>query len=317
MSGFEIDGERIISSNEALFLQKLPERMIIIGGGAVGVEFAYLFSTYGVKITLLEALSNLLPEEDSEIADILEKSFKKKGIDVFTGVSIKERKGGNTLKVMIESKEGAKEIEAETILVAVGREPNTAGLDLEKLCVRLHNGFIHIDEGLETSVSGIFAIGDVAGPPLLAHKAMAEGLLAAEIIAGVTEQRSIDRSSIPRCAYTNPQVAAVGLTEKEALEAGYEVKIGRFPFRANGKALALGESEGLVKIVSHSGTDEILGAQLIGPEVTEILGEITLAKVLESTSQELSSIIHPHPTLSEAIMEAAGMISGHASHIVR
>lgn len=312
---FEIDGGKIISSNEALLLRDLPDRMIIIGGGAVGVEFAYLFSTYGVKITLLEAMDHILPEEDSEVADILKKSLKKKGIEVLTGVSIKEKKTGGTVQVLVESKEGDKKIEADSVLVAVGREPNTEGLGIEKIGVNLHNGFIKIDKGLETNVPGIYAIGDVAGPPLLAHKAMAEGVLAAETIAGQTDDKSIDKDSIPRCVYTNPQVAGIGLTEKEAVKAGHEVKVGRFPFRANGKALAMGETEGLVKIVSDAKSDEILGAQLIGPEVTEILGEITLARVFESTSYELSKIIHPHPSLSEAILEAAGAISGKAIHI--
>lgn len=314
IKGFEIDGKKIISSNEALFLRDLPDRMIIIGGGAVGVEFAYLFSTYGVKVTLLEAMDHILPEEDNEVADILKKSLGKKGIDILTGVSIKEKKTGDTLKVTVESKEGDREIEANSVLMAVGREPNAEGLGLEKIGVKRLNGFIKINKGLETSVPGIYAVGDVAGPPLLAHKAMAEGVLAVEIITGKTDEKSIDKDSIPRCVYTNPQVAGIGLTEKEAVKRGYEVKVGRFPFRANGKALAMGETEGLVKIISDAGSDEILGAQLIGPEVTEILGEITVARVLGTTSYELSKIIHPHPTLSEAILEAAGAISGKAIH---
>jgi len=315
IKGFETDGKEIISSNEALFLRDLPDSMIIIGGGAVGVEFAYLFSTYGVRVTLLEAMDHILPEEDNEIADILKKSLNKRGVNILTGISIKEKKTGGTLKITIESKEGDREIEANLVLMAVGRDPNTEGLGLDKIGVKRLNGFIKVDNGLETSIPGIYAIGDVAGPPLLAHKAMIEGVLAVERIARKTEEKSIDKDSIPRCIYTNPQVAGIGLTEKEAAERGIDVKVGRFPFRANGKALAMGETEGLVKIISDAKSDEILGAQLIGPEVTEILGEITVAKILESTSYKLGKIIHPHPTLSEAIMEAAGTIYDEAIHI--
>ncbi|MFQ5900185.1 MAG: dihydrolipoyl dehydrogenase [Thermodesulfobacteriota bacterium] len=306
--------KNVLTSNEIIRLKNLPDRMAIIGGGAIGVEFAYILAAYDVKITIIETMEQLLPEEDAEIAGILRKNLEKKGIKVLTGALVKGVKNDRTT-LEVELKDGKKEIEADSLLMAVGRESNTGNIGLEDRGIEVYNGCIKVDEWMETVIPGIYAVGDCSSPPFLAHKAMAEGILAVERIAGKTGCKPIDRSSIPRCIYTNPQVAGMGMTEKSAEKAGYKVKVGRFPFRANGKAIAIGETDGLVKIVSDAGSDEILGAQIIGPEATEILGGIIVAKGIGASSLELNKLIHPHPTLSEAVMEAAGSISDEAIHI--
>ncbi|MFV1950445.1 MAG: dihydrolipoyl dehydrogenase [Nitrospinota bacterium] len=314
--GVNIDGKKIITSNEAILLKDLPESMIILGGGAIGVEFAYIFAIYGVKVTIIEMLPHILPLEDSEITAILERSFKKIGIDIMTGYRVESvMAGGKGVKVTVSSAEGTSEEKAsDIVLVATGREPNSEGIGLKEMNINMEKGYIKVNNRMETGAAGIYAIGDVAGQPLLAHAAMAEGITAVETING-KEGGLPDRLNIPNCTYCHPQVASVGLSEEEAKKRGYDIKIGRFPFRANGKAVAMGETDGMIKIIANAKNEEILGAHIIGPEATELIGEIALAKSFKLTPSEISKTVHAHPTLSEMIMEASGAIYEDAIHI--
>ncbi|MBI2879583.1 MAG: dihydrolipoyl dehydrogenase [Candidatus Rokubacteria bacterium] len=315
LPGVAIDGERVISSNEAVRDEAAPGSLIIIGAGAVGVEFADVYAAYGVKVTLLEALPRLLPVEDEEISGLLAKGFANCGIDIRTGakvMAVKPDKGGMTVEVEAEGK--GERLTADRILMAVGRAAKVEGLGLDGLGVAMERGYIKVGRRMETSVPGLYAIGDVAGPPLLAHKASAEGVTAAEAIAGQSP-RGVDYSTVPNCTYCHPQVASLGLTEAQAREQGQKVSVGRFPFQANGKALAMGEPEGLVKIVAEAGTGEILGVHILGAEATELIAEFGLGKTLEATVAELAHTIHAHPTMAEAIMEAALGALGRAIHL--
>ena len=314
--GIEIDHSHLLDSNNALYMNELPKDIVIVGGGAIGVEFAYILAVYGVKVTIVEAMPQLLPGSDGDVAEILSRSFNKMGVEVITGSSLKGVvKGDGRLKVKVASDNSEKELSSEKVLIAIGRKPNSEGLGIDRLGIEMDRGvFIKTDEFMETSIKGIFAIGDVTSPPLLAHKAMAEGILAVERIAG-KEVHPIDRLSIPMCIYTEPQIASIGLTKERAEKEGYKTKVSTFPFRASGKALAMDEAEGFVKVIADRDTEEILGVHMIGPEVTELIGEVALARLLESTAMELNKAIHPHPTLSEALMEAAGGIFGGAIHI--
>jgi dihydrolipoyl dehydrogenase len=316
LPGIIPDGRSIITSDEALKLTPLPRRLLIVGGGATGVEFAYVFAAYGVQVTIVELLDRLLPGEDTDVSKTLQASFKKQGIAVQTKskvTSIKPADGG--LAVQIESAGSATQTTGcDQLLLAAGRAGNIEGLGLEPLGVKTERGHITTNEWLETTVPGIHAIGDVAGKALLAHSASAEGIMVVERLAG-KEVKPIDYRRIPRCVYCQPQIASVGLSEANAQAAGYTVKIGKFPFQANGKALALGETEGFVKIVADAKTGECLGAQMIGAEVTELIGEAVLLQTMEGTPLELRASVHPHPTLSEAVMEAAAAVYGEAIHI--
>jgi len=316
MPGVNIDGKKIITSNEAILLKDLPESMIILGGGAIGVEFAYIFAIYGVKVTIIEMLPHILPLEDSEITAILERSFKKIGIDIMTGYRVESvMAGGKGVKVTLSSAEGrSEEKESDIVLVATGREPNSEGIGLQEMNITMEKGYIKVNTTMETDAAGIYAIGDVAGQPLLAHAAMAEGITAVETIAGKKNPLP-DRLNIPNCTYCHPQVASVGLSEEEAKKKGYDIKIGRFPFRANGKAVAMGKTDGMIKIIADAKNKEILGAHIIGPEATELIGEIALAKSFKLTPSEISKTVHAHPTLSEMIMEASSAIYEDAIHI--
>jgi len=315
LPNIEIDGKWIITSNEALTLEELPESMIIMGGGPIGIEFAYLYNAFGTRVTLIEMLPNLFPLGDKEITDLLAKSLSKQGIHVMVGTKVEGVKvEGDGVRVNVSSKDAEKELEGEILLVAVGREPNVEEVGLEEVGIELDNGYIKVDERMETNVSGIYAIGDVIGGPLLAHVASAEGRVAVESMAGMKEAR-IDYGNIPNCIYCQPQLAGMGLTEDMAKQKGYEIKIGRFPFRASGMAQTLAEDEGLVKIVADAKYGEILGVHILGANATEIIAECNLAKGLEATTQEIARTIHAHPTLSEAIMEAAHAADGLAIHI--
>lgn len=321
--GLEVGEEETITSRGALELQEVPRSIVIIGGGAVGVEFAYLFRTYGAEVTLVEMLPHLLPGEDEEISQLLERSFTKQGIKVLTGrraIGV-EKSGvqhgsgeGRRIKIRLASQAGEEEVEADKVLVAVGVKGNVENLGLEEVGVRVEKGFIPVDEGMATNVPGIHAIGDVTGPPLLAHVASAQGVIAVESIAGKAPPR-LNYQDLPRAVYCQPQVASLGLSEAESKEQGYKIKIGRFPFRASGKAQAEGETEGLVKLVASAEEGEILGAQIIGPHATEMIAELGLARSLEATTLEVGRTVHCHPTLSEAIMEAALAADGEAIHI--
>ncbi|HLG21655.1 MAG TPA: dihydrolipoyl dehydrogenase [Candidatus Manganitrophaceae bacterium] len=316
LPNLKVDGERIITSDEALSLRELPRSVAIVGGGAVGVEFAYVYAVYGAKVTIVEMAPSLLPLEDREVSALLERSFKKRGMEVLTGArvdSIKDRDGA--FSIQIQTEEGGREIQAERILVAVGRAPNVEGIGLEAVGVALHekSRAIQVDERMKTNVPNLFAIGDVTTRPALAHGAMAQGVAVVEMIAGI-QRPPVDLLSIPNAVYCQPQVASVGLTEEKAKSQGVAIKVAKFPFAANGKAIALGETEGFVKIVSDAQYGEILGAHLIGPEATELIGEFVLAKTVEATALELKQAVHPHPTLSEAVMEAGGAVFNEAIH---
>ena len=310
-----VDGELVMTSRHALELRQLPSSVVIVGAGATGVEFAYLFNTYGVKVTVVELLPRVVPNEDEEISQELEKALSKDGVAFMTGCRVTEMSpvpGGSKLKV--ESSNGAEEIECEKVLVAVGVQANTEDLGLDRLGVATERGFIQIGGNMSTSLPGVYAIGDVTGRLLLAHVASAQGVMAAETIAGV-ESQPLEYVNMPRATYCLPQVASFGLTEEQAREQGYSVKIGRFPFQASGKAAAIAETTGMVKLVVDQKYGEILGAHLIGPEVTELLAELSIAKLLEGTTSELGWMVHSHPSLSEVIKEAALAADGQAIHI--
>jgi dihydrolipoamide dehydrogenase len=313
---WKVDGEKVVTYLEAIMQDKLPKSAVIIGAGAIGVEFATIWNSYGATATIVEMLPHLVPLEDEEVSKELEKNFKKNGINFLTGhkvESVEATKSG--VKVVVSAEGETKTLEAEQALVAIGFRPNSSGLGLEELGVKIsERGFIEIDERMATNVPGMWAIGDVTGKLMLAHVGSAMGIVCAENIAGV-ETVTLDYEMMPRATYCQPQVASFGLTEAQAKERGYEVKIGRFPFQPNGKALGLGDYAGFVKIVVDAKYGEILGAHMIGPEVTELLPELTLAHMMELTPAEIARNVHAHPTLSEVIMEAAHGAEGTPIHI--
>ena len=313
--GLEIDGDVVISSREALELPEAPSPVVIVGGGATGVEFAYLYRAYDAEVTVVEMLPHLLPSEDEEISRQLERSFSRQGIKALTGsrvTDVKRTPEGVTLTV--ETPDGSASLDCRRALVAAGVQGNTDGIGLEDVGIEVERSFVRVDDTMRTSVPNIYAIGDVTGKMLLAHVAMAQGVLAVEGIAGIRSP-ALDYKKMPRATYCNPQVTSFGYTEKEAAEMERSVKIGKFPFQANGKALALGEPEGMVKLVVDADTDEIIGAHMIGPEVTEVLPEIAVTGMLEGSVNELGLLVHSHPTLSEAVKEAALAANGEAIHI--
>ena len=310
-----VDGERIITTREALSLREVPGRVAIVGGGAAGVEFAYLWSTYGSEITLIELLPHLVPNEDPEISQVLEKSFQKQGINIMTGARVEASAFTNGIATLTVSKgDDTTEVHCDKVLVAVGLEGNVEGTGLDSLGIEMRNGFIATDDVMLTNLANVYAVGDVTGAPLLAHTAFAQGHIAVETIAGLPTTRLV-AENIPRATYCQPQVASVGLTEAQARERGMEVKIGKFPFMASGKALGHGDREGFVKVVAGAEYGEILGAHMIGPEVTELLGEVSVAQALDATIEDVGLAIHPHPTLSEALKEAALAAMGQAVHM--
>jgi len=314
--GVKVDGEKILTFWEAILQTRQPKSVVIIGAGAIGMEFATIWNSYGVKVTVVEMLPRVLPLEDEEVSTELAKAFKKRGIEIMTGTKVL---GIETTDkgVKVKVSDGAAELalEAEQTLVAIGFKPNTTDLGLEAAGVKLTDrGFVEIDERMATNVPGIWAIGDVTGKLLLAHVASAMAVICAENIAGV-ETRTLDYVMMPRATYSHPQVASFGYTEAQAKEKGYEVKVGRFPFQPNGKALGLGDYVGWVKIISDAKYGEILGAHMIGPDVSELLPELTLAQNMELTAAEIAHNVHAHPTLSEAVMEAAHGVEGTSTQI--
>ena len=308
-------GDGVMTSREALLHDHLPESVVVIGAGAVGLEFAYFYQAFGAKVTVVELEKQMLPGFDAEIAEELRRSFVKRGVTVMLGHGYKsmERKGGRWT-VTLDAAGAAKTVDAEAVLVAVGRNPLSPNLGLEKVGVELDRGFIKVDDSFRTACPSVYAIGDVIRPPLLAHKASAEGIAAVEIMAGVREP-GFDLLSIAGCIYCEPEVATVGLTEAQARERGIEVKVGKFPFRAIGKSVAVNQTEGFVKIVASKEYSEVLGAQIIGHHATDLISEIVLGRTLETTTAEIGKTPHPHPTLTEAIMEAALAAEGEAIHI--
>jgi dihydrolipoamide dehydrogenase len=313
--GVEIDGKMIISSREAMSLPAQPKSMIIIGAGAIGVEFAYFYNALGTKITLVEMLDQILPIEDKEIASILEKNFKKSGIKIHTSTTVeKVNVAKDGVEVTISANENKEVIKGDKALMAIGIQGNVENLNLEAVGVVHEKGFIKVNEWYETNVKGIYAIGDITGPPLLAHVASHEGIVCIEKLAGLNPH-TVDYSSIPGCTYCQPQVASLGMTEEKVKEAGIEYKTGKFPYSASGKARAIGARDGIVKLIFDKKYGELLGAHIIGTEATELIAELGIAKALESTPVELLNTIHAHPTLSEMIMEAAADAEGRAVHL--
>lgn len=309
------DGKKIIGYRDALVLPKLPKSMVVVGSGAIGSEFAYFYQSLGTQVTLVEFMPAIVPNEDEEVSKALERSFKKSKMEVLTSASVEAvDTTGELCRVIIKTKKGEQVAEAEIVLSAVGITSNIENIGLEKMGVEVEKGKIKVDEYYRTNVEGIYAIGDIVHGPALAHVASAEGIACVEKIAGLNPH-PIDYDNIPGCTYTGLEVASVGLTEKKAREAGYELKIGKFPYSASGKASAAGQKDGFVKLIFDAKYGELLGAHLIGGNVTEMIAELVVAKKLEITGHELIKSIHPHPTMSEAIMEAAAAAYEEVIHL--
>lgn len=313
--GLSFNGKTVFSSTEALLLEAAPKTMAIVGAGAVGTEFADVFDAFGTQVTLIEALSRVLPVEDAEMSDAVSKSFTKRGIAVVTGAKIEKataKKDGVTLAFQSGGK--AESLDVACVLVAAGRAPNTERIGLEEVGIRLDKGFIKIDAAMQTTAPGYYAIGDVAGPPLLAHKGSREGVVAAETIAG-RKPPPIDYTNVPGATYCHPEVASIGLTEEQCRERKLDYVVGRFPFSASGRARTSGETEGLVKIIRDKKYGEILGAHIVGAHATELIHELAVARANEYTVEEIELAIHAHPTLAEAVGEAALDAMGRVIHI--
>ncbi|HET7627484.1 MAG TPA: dihydrolipoyl dehydrogenase [Bacillales bacterium] len=315
LPGLEIDGERVLTSDEAVNLDRLPESIIIVGGGVIGIEWASMFADFGVSVTILEYADRILPLEDEDISSEMTKLMRQKGVNIVTEAKVL----ADTLKigddVKIEAERGGKNetFAADKMLVSVGRAPNIEGIGLENSSVKTESGFIQTNDYYQTAESHIYAIGDVVGGLQLAHAASHEGIVAVEHMCDQNPQ-PIDETLVPRCVYSRPETASVGLTEKQALDQGYDVKIGKFPFAAIGKALIYGESDGFVKLVSNKKNDDLLGVHMVGPHVTDMISEAALARVLDAASWEVAETIHPHPSLAEIIGEAALAVDGKAIH---
>ena len=315
LPGVTIDEKRVVSSTGAVTNERRPGSLIVIGAGAVGIEFADVFAAYGVAVTVLEALPRVLPIEDEEASTQIARLFSRRDITIRTGVKVKSvTPGSEGVSVEVEAEGKIETLKADQVLMAVGRAARTRGLGLEALGVATERGFVTVSATMETSVKGIYAIGDMAGHQLLAHKAMAEGVVAAETIAGQSP-RPVDYGNVPSCTYCHPQVSSIGLTEAAARAGGREIAVGKFPFTASGKAVAQGETEGFVKVVADKATGEILGVHIVGPEATELIHEFAVGRTLEATLDEFVHTMHAHPTLSEAAFEAVLAALGHPIHI--
>ena len=316
-AAWQVNKEKVLSYLEAITQDKLPESVVIIGSGAIGVEFATVWSSYGVDVTIVEMLPRIVPMEDEEVSAELAKAFKKRKIKMLVGHKVEgiEDVEGAGVKVKVSVGEEEKILEAEQVLVAVGFRPNSQNIGLEEVGIQINErGFVEIDEKMGTNISGIWAIGDLTGKLMLAHVGSAMGIVAAEQIAGL-ETQVLNYEMMPRATYCQPQVASFGITETQARERGYEIKVVKFPFQANGKALGLGEYAGWVKLIVDEKSEQLLGAHLIGPEVTELLPELTLAQMMQLTPADISRNVHAHPTLSETLMEAAHAAEGMAIHL--
>jgi len=309
------DGKKVIGYREAMVMDKQPESMVVVGSGAIGTEFAWFYNAIGTKVTLVEFLPNIVPLEDEEVSKQLERSFKKAKIKVMTGSSVESvDTRGKKCKVKIKTKKGEETIEADVVLSAVGISPNIENIGLEETGIKTENGKIKVDEYYRTNVEGVYAIGDVVPGPALAHVASAEGIICVEKMAG-HKPEPLDYNNVPGCTYCSPEVASVGYTEKAAREAGYDLKIGKFPFSASGKASAAGTKEGFVKVLFDAKYGELLGVHMIGANVTEMIAEAVVARKLETTGHEIIKTVHPHPTMSEAIMEATAAAYNEAIHM--
>jgi len=319
--GLEPDGKFVWTAKEAMIPDVMPKSLLVIGSGAIGIEFASFYNALGADVTVVEMLDRILPAEDEEISKFAAKQFKKQGMNILTSAQVEKlEKGAKAAKATIKLKDGqgkekTETIEAERVVLAIGIVGNTENLGLEALGVKVDRGHVVINEWMETGVKGLYAIGDVCGPPWLAHKASHEGVICVEKIPGQNDVRPLDTSLIPGCTYCQPQVASVGMTEAQAKAAGRKVKVGRFPFNGNGKAIALGEPEGLVKTVFDDKTGELLGAHMIGAEVTELIQGFGIAKTMEAVEEDLMHSIFPHPTLSEMMHESVLDAYGRVMHI--
>ena len=311
-----VDGDTVITSKEAIVLNDLPKSILIVGGGAIGLEFAYLYRMYGVEVTVVELLTRLAPSEDEEISRQVERAFSRRHrVNIITGAGVSDvSSSAEGLHVTVANDIEQQVVVCDKVLVAVGVQPNSENLGLEAQGVGTERGYIQVDDKMATNVPGVFAIGDVTGKLALAHVASAQATVAVESIAGL-ETQPLDYSMMPRATYCQPQIASFGLTEAQAVEAGHDVKVGKFNVQANGKALGMGETDGMIKLVVDSRFGEILGAHLVGPEVTELLGELSLTRLLEGTTLELGWLVHAHPTISEIIKEAALAAEGRAVHM--
>jgi dihydrolipoamide dehydrogenase len=309
------DGKKILTSTEAMLNTDLPKSIVVIGAGAIGIEFAYFFNVFGVKVTVVEMLPTILPVEDEEVSQALTKIFAKKGMDILTDTRVESvDTSGKGVKIAVSSKDGKKSLEADQCLVAIGVQGNIENIGLEKIGVTTEKGWIKVDGFGKTNVPGVYAIGDIIGAPWLAHVAEHEGIVCVEKIAG-KDTHPVDYDSIPGCTYCQPQVASIGLTEKKAKEKGYTIKVGKFPFSASGKARAIGERDGFVKVIFDAKYGELLGAHILGSEATEMIAEFGIAKTMEATHKEFAHTVHAHPTLSESMMEAVLNAYGEAIHI--
>jgi dihydrolipoamide dehydrogenase len=311
-----IDNKKIIGYRDAMVLPKMPKHLVVVGSGAIGSEFAYFYSAMGSEVTLIEYMDRIVPVEDEEVSRALEKSFKKRGIKVMTSSEVtKVDTSGTGIKATVKTKKGDVIVEGDILLSAVGIVPNTENLGLENLGIKTEkNGRIIVGDYYETNVPNVFAIGDIVHGPALAHVASAEGITCVEKIAG-HHPDPIDYNNLPGCTYTSPEIASVGYTEAQAKEAGYEVKVGKFPFTASGKASAAGKKEGFIKVIFDAKYGEWLGAHFIGANVTEMIAEVVVARKLETTGMEIIKSVHPHPTMSESIMEAAAAAYGEVIHL--
>jgi len=315
LPGLKQDGKRIIGYREAMSLEKQPESMVVVGSGAIGSEFACFYQTLGTNVTLVEFLPRIVPNEDEEVSKQLERSFRKMKMRVLTDSSVESADtSGEKCKVRIKTPKGYEEVEADIVFSAVGVETNLEGIGLEEAGVKTEKGKVVVDDFYRTNVQGIYAIGDIVHGPALAHVASAEGIACVEKIAGL-DTEPVDYSNIPSCIYTTPEIASCGLTEAAARAAGYDIKVGKFPFTASGKASASGSRDGFVKLIFDSAYGELLGAHMIGANVTEMISEIVVARKLETTAHEIMKAVHPHPTMSEAIMEAAAAAYGEVIHL--
>ncbi len=309
------DGKQIIGYREAMVLPKMPKKMVIVGSGAIGVEFAYFYNAMGVDVTIVEFLPNIVPVEDIDVSKQLEKTFKKKGISIMTNSSVeKVNKSEKGCEVIIKTKKGEESISCDIVLSAVGIQPNIENIGLEETGIIVDAGKIVVNEFYETNIPGYYAIGDVVAGQALAHVASAEGITCVEKIAGHNPE-PIDYNNIPGCTYCSPEIASVGMTEKAAKEAGYDLKVGKFPFSASGKASAAGHNDGFIKLIFDAKYGELLGGHMIGANVTEMIAEIVALRKLETTGHELIKTVHPHPTMSEAVMEAAAAAYDEVIHI--
>ena len=315
LPSIKLDGEKIIEYRKAMSLEKLPKKMVVMGSGAIGCEFAYFYSTLGTEVTIVEFLDNVVPREDEEVSKQLARTFKKNGIKIMLSSSVeKVDTSGSGCKVHVKTKKGTEVIECDVVLSAVGVTPNTEKIGLADVGIATDRGFITVDEYYKTNIPGYYAIGDCIPGPALAHVASAEGILCVEKIKG-EKVEPIDYGNIPSCTYCMPEVASVGMTEADAKAAGHEIKVGKFPFSASGKAKAAGHSDGFVKLIFDAKYGELLGGHMIGANVTEMVAELVSIRKLETTGHEIIKTIHPHPTMSEAIMEAAAAAYDEVIHI--